>query len=162
MYLTVLQQKKKKKFIRITCFGWHSNGEAMEHFKKFENVRKKQHLREILLHHYFLKKNATQAHRSLVECYGTHALSDTQCREWFRRFKNGDFDIRDKERPGQPKKFNDDELEALIQKDPSQSQEQLAAALNVTQATVSKRLKALGMIQQQEQWVAVECKTDEN
>lgn len=128
----------------------------------FDNLRKKQHLREVLLHYFFLKKNATQAHRLLMECYGDHALSDTQCREWFRRFKNGDFDIRDKERSGQPKKFKDEELEALLQNDPCQSQEQLAAALNVTQASVSKRLKTLGMAQRQEQWVYVDCQKDEN
>lgn len=119
----------------------------MESFDKFENARKKQHLREVLLHQFFLKKNATQAHRALVDCYGEYALSDTQCHEWFKRFKNGDFDLNDKERPGQPKRFHDEELEALLQKDPCQSQKQLATALNVAQATVSRRLKALGMIQ---------------
>lgn len=128
----------------------------MSTMDKFDNLRKKQHLREVLLYQFFLKKNASQAHRALVECYGEHALSETQCREWFRRFQNGDFDIRDKERPGQTKKYKDEELEALLQKDPCQSQEQLAAALNVTQASVSKRLKTLGMVGM------IECQKDEN
>ena len=34
-----------------------------------------------------------------------HALSGTTCRDWFRRFKNDDFDVEDKERSGTPKKF---------------------------------------------------------
>ena len=32
---------------------------------------------------------------------------------WFARLKSGDFGLEDEERPGQPKKFEDEELEAL-------------------------------------------------
>lgn len=117
----------------------------------FENLRKKQHLREVLLHHFFAKKTAAEAHRLLVECYGQHALSRSQCFEWFQRFKNGDFDVIDKERPGQPKKFNDQELKTLLDDDTCQTQVELAKALNVSRSAVSKRLKTMGMIQTQSQ-----------
>lgn len=40
-------------------------------------------------------------------------------REWFRQFKNGDFNVKDKPRSGQPKKFEDEELEALLDEDSS-------------------------------------------
>lgn len=109
----------------------------------------KQHLREVLLHYFILKKSAAEGHRMLVEAYGGYALAEKTCRTWFQRFKSGDFDIEDKERPGQPKKFEDAELEGLLNEDSSQTQEELATALNVDQSTVSKRLKALGMIQKQ-------------
>ena len=119
--------------------------------ENFENSRKKQHLREVLLHHFFAKRTAAEAHRLLVECYGEqHALSERQCLEWFRRFKSGDFDIRDKERPGQKRKFKDEELEKLLDENPSQTQEELATALNVSQQAVSRRLKALGMVQKED------------
>ncbi|KAG5313563.1 MOS1T transposase, partial [Pseudoatta argentina] len=36
------------------------------------------------------------------------------CRDWFRRFKNNDFQLEDKERSGAPKKFQDKELEQLL------------------------------------------------
>ncbi|KAG5320414.1 MOS1T transposase, partial [Pseudoatta argentina] len=39
---------------------------------------------------------------------------DTTCRDWFRRFKNNDFQLEDKERSGAPKKFQDKELEQLL------------------------------------------------
>lgn len=95
--------------------------------KNFENWRKKQHLREVLLSHFFAKKTAAESHRLLVELYGEHALAKTQCFEWFQRFKNGDFDIKDKERPGQSKKFEDEELEALLDEDSCRTQEELAS-----------------------------------
>lgn len=122
------------------------------------NWRKKQHLREILLGHFFAKKNAATSHRLIVEVYGEHALSWTQCKVWFNRFKNGDFDIKDKKRPGQPKKFEDEELETLLDEDSCQTQDELANSLGVTQAAISKRLKSLGFIQKQGNWVPHELR----
>ena len=49
-----------------------------------------------------LKKSAAEAHRLFVERYGEVVRS---CREWFRKFKNGEFDIEDKERSGRPKVY---------------------------------------------------------
>ena len=49
----------------------------------------------------------------LVEVYGDSAPSDKTCKEWFRRFKSGNFNVEDKERSGRPKAFEDEELQAL-------------------------------------------------
>jgi len=50
-----------------------------------------------------VKKYAVESYRLLIEAYGEAALSETTCREWFRRSKSGDFDVEDKERAGRPK-----------------------------------------------------------
>lgn len=118
----------------------------------------KEYLRGILLHYFIQKKSAAEAHRILVETYGEHALSETTCRDWFRRFKNNDFDLGDKERSGAPRKFEDEELEELLNEDPCQTLAELAKSLRVDDTTVSKRLKALGMIQKQGHWVPYELK----
>jgi len=34
----------------------------------------------------------------LVEAYGDAALSERSYREWFQKFKNGEFDVEDKEK----------------------------------------------------------------
>ena len=106
----------------------------------------KQHLREVLIFCFNWKKSAAEAHRMLVEVYGDTAPTDKSCREWFRRFKNGDFSVKDKSRSGQPKKFEDKELEALLEEDQSQTQKKFAESLGVTQQVVSVRLRAMGMI----------------
>jgi len=86
----------------------------------------------------------------LVKVYGDTAPTDKSCREWFRRFKDGDFIVENKPRSGQPKKFEDKELEALLEKDQNQMQEELAKSLGVTQqACFCFRLRAMGMIQKQ-------------
>ena len=65
----------------------------------------------------YLKKSAAKTHRLLVDIYGEHVPSKTSCKEWFRRFNSDDFDMRDKEREGAPKKFEDTELQALLEED---------------------------------------------
>ena len=88
----------------------------------------------VLLHYFNMKKTAAESHRILVEVYGEHALAEQTCQKWFARFKSGDFGLEDEERPGQPKKFEDEELEALLDEDCCQTQEELAESLGVTQA----------------------------
>ncbi|GFS53020.1 histone-lysine N-methyltransferase SETMAR [Trichonephila clavipes] len=42
-----------------------------------------------------MKKSAAGAHRMLSNTYGEAAISERTCRNWFQRFKNGDFDVED-------------------------------------------------------------------
>ena len=58
-------------------------------------------LRTALVFCYHLKKTAAESHRMLVEAYGEHALGKTQCFEWFKKFKSGNFDVRNEDR-GKP------------------------------------------------------------
>ena len=48
---------------------------------------------------------------------------------------------------GRDEVFKDAELEALLEQDSCQNQEELARSLGVTQQAISKRLKVMGMIQ---------------
>ena len=109
--------------------------------------------RAALVFCYHLKKTAAESHRMLVEAYGEHALGKTQCFEWFKKFKSGDFDLTNAERGKSAKKFADNELQALLDEDDTQTQKELADQLNVTQKAVSNRLKAMGKIQKVEKWV---------
>jgi len=60
--------------------------------------------------------------------------------EFGERFRNGDFDMRDKGYPEQPKKFEDFELQELFDENPAQTLLKLSKALKVIPKTVSKRL----------------------
>ena len=82
-------------------------------------------LQGVLLHYFNMKKIAAESHRILVEVYGEHALAERTCQKWFARFKSGDFGLEDEERPGQRKNFVDEELEALLDEDCCQTQEEL-------------------------------------
>jgi len=51
--------------------------------------------------------------------------------------------MNDKERPGQPKKFEEGELETLLQENSCQMLKKLSETLNIHKLTVCKRLKAM-------------------
>ena len=84
----------------------------------------KSHLREFLIYFFSLKKSAAEAHQFRVETYGEAALSERSYRESLQKFKNGEFDIEDKERSGRLKVYEDAELEALLGQDSYQTQEE--------------------------------------
>jgi len=97
----------------------------------------------------------------LVEAYNKLALSETTWKEWFRRFKLRDFDRNDKECPGQQQKFEDTELQALVDKDLCQISaisKSTAETLNITQVAIFKRLKAMEKVYNEGQWVPYELK----
>ena len=99
-------------------------------------VPEKVFLRGVLLHYLNMKKNAAESHCTLVEVYGEHALAEQTCQKWFARFKSRDFVLKDEERPGKPRKFEDEELEALLDEDCCQTHEELTESLRVTQAAI--------------------------
>ena len=109
-------------------------------------VPSKSHFRHSLPFLFHQKKKAVEAHQLLVETYGEHAAMIRTCETWFRQFKSRDFDLKDNEHPGAAKKFEEEELQALLEEDPTQSQQQLAQTLNVTRGAICQRLKAMGKI----------------
>lgn len=113
----------------------------------------KEHLRHAMLFLFNQNKKAVECHRLLEETYGEHAPSIRTCETWFRHFKQGDFDVKDSARSGRPQKCEDKELQALLDDDPTQTQQQLAIALNVSQETISRRLRSMGKIHKLGKWV---------
>ena len=68
-------------------------------------VPNNRHLQEVLIFFFHSKKTAAQAHRDLQKVYGDAALSETTCCDWFRCFKDGDFDFDDRSREVRLKTF---------------------------------------------------------
>lgn len=116
----------------------------------------KIHLRHALILLFHLEKTAAESRRMLVETYGDHALSASECTEWFRRFKSGDFDVTKDEPVVRMKKITETDLQALLDKDDTQSQKMLAQQLNVSCAAIARLLKAMGKTKTAGQWVQQE------
>lgn len=116
-------------------------------------IPNKRHLREVILHYFIAKKTAAETYRLLRDIYGEHSPSMTTCKDWFCRFRNGQYDTNDKEHGKPQKQFEDRELRMMLDEDPCQTQYDLAVALNVTQQCISRRLEALGMIRKVGIWV---------
>ena len=84
----------------------------------------KRYLRRFLINFFNLKKSAAKGHGLLVETYDEAALSERSWSERFQKFKNEEFDIEDKKRSERPKVYEDAELEALLDQDLCQTQEE--------------------------------------
>ncbi|GFW65691.1 mariner Mos1 transposase [Trichonephila clavipes] len=90
-----------------------------------------RHLREVLIFCFNLKKSAAEAHQMLsIPMHGG----------------------------GREKVFEDAEMEALLDQDSCQTQQELSGSLGVTQQAISKRLKVMEMIQKQGNWMPYELK----
>lgn len=59
----------------------------------------------------------------------------------FSQFKSSDFVLEDEDHPGRLTKFEDEELEGLLNEDYCQTQVELTESLGVLQAAILKRLK---------------------
>ncbi|GFV37591.1 mariner Mos1 transposase [Trichonephila clavipes] len=77
--------------------------------------------RTVLMFCYYLKKNAAESHQMLVEAYGGNDLIYAQCYRWFEKFQNGDFQVRNEECGRPAKKFEDVELQVLLDEDDGQT-----------------------------------------
>ena len=113
-------------------------------------VPNKEHSRAALIFCFHLKETAAESYRLLGEAYGEHAPSQKTYERWFQRFKIRDFDVANKEHGKPPKKYEDVELQALLDED--DSQKQLAEQLSVSQKAVSNRLREMGKIQKVGRW----------
>ncbi|GJQ78436.1 hypothetical protein Trydic_g11555 [Trypoxylus dichotomus] len=71
---------------------------------------------------------------------------------------NSNFNVDDHPREGRPKTFGYAELEALLDEDPCQTQQELSSVLGVTRQAISKRLHALGMTRKQGTWILYDLK----
>jgi len=69
----------------------------------------------------------------LVEAYGDNALSETTCRDWFRRFNDDNFDLSEKKCENRPRKVEDCQLQTLLDEDDTQSQKMFAEQLFLKQ-----------------------------
>jgi len=68
-----------------------------------------------------------------------------QCQNWFARFRDGDFSVKDAHHSGRPSKI-DDEMKALVQTNKHSTVREIATALKVSVGSVHGHLKSLGFV----------------
>jgi len=78
-------------------------------------------IRTSLIFCYHMKKTTAESRQILVTAYGDYFLDKLQCFEWFKKFKSGDFDLRNAEYGRTPKKFQNSDLQALLDEDDAQT-----------------------------------------
>ena len=61
-----------------------------------DSVPNNCHLRGVLIFFFYSWQTTAEAHRELRKVYEDAALTKPTYRDWFRRFKDGDFDADDR------------------------------------------------------------------
>jgi histone-lysine N-methyltransferase SETMAR len=74
----------------------------------------KVHIPHCMLYE-FQKKNATKATENICSVYGENVLNVRTCQFWFKRFREGKFDLSDNQRSGRSSTIDNDELVTLIE-----------------------------------------------
>jgi len=117
-----------------------------------------EHIRHILFYYFKKGKKGTEAREKLRRVYGRNVVKERQCQNWFARFCDGDFSVKDAHRSGMPSKIDDDEMKALVQANKHSTVRELVTALKVSVGSVHGHLKSLGFVKKLDIWVPHELK----
>jgi transposase len=74
-------------------------------------------LRVLLLHEYRLGHKATEAARNICSTMGKDVVSTRMAHLWFKRFREGNYDLEDQPHPGRPVEVDINALKDLVEAD---------------------------------------------
>ncbi|KZC14201.1 Histone-lysine N-methyltransferase SETMAR [Dufourea novaeangliae] len=115
---------------------------------------KNKHFRHILLFYFCKGKKAAEAHKEICEVYGVDCITDRTCQNWFKKFRSGDFSLKDDQRSGRPTEVDDnDVLRAEVEANPCQTIEDLSNTLNQPWSTIHEHLQEIRKVSRAGVWV---------
>ena len=101
---------------------------------------KNEHIRHILLFYFRKGKNAAQTAKNLRDVYGEKTLKDRQCRNWFDKFRSGDFSLKDEQRLGRPNEVYDDQVKVIIESDHHVTVRETEEMLKIPKSTIDRHI----------------------
>ncbi|CAK9820142.1 Histone-lysine N-methyltransferase SETMAR, partial [Anthophora quadrimaculata] len=110
------------------------------------------HLRRCMLLLFDRGMKANEAVNKITDTYGD-VLKLNKCHRWFKKFKNGNRNLKDAARKGRPQKLDDDILKAMVDSDPRQTIEELSLKIGCPWSTVQDHLRRIGKLYRQGIWV---------
>ncbi|CAF1554655.1 unnamed protein product, partial [Rotaria sp. Silwood1] len=87
------------------------------------------HFRHCIWYAFQLGNNASAAARNICAALGKGAVADRTCRDWFKRFREGDMSLEDRPRSGRPLESDIERLKVLIEDNPQLTTHELSAML---------------------------------
>ena len=79
---------------------------------------------------------ASQAQKKLCAVYGDEALKERQCRNWFERFRSGDFSLKNSQRSGHPVEVDETQTKAIIDSNRHSTTRDIGEKLNVSHTCI--------------------------
>ena len=97
------------------------------------------HIRHCILYEFQLGNSASAA-------LGDDAVADRTCRDWFKRFREGDISLEDRPRSGRPMESDIERLKVLIEDNPRLTIRELSTMLGCNQSTIDRHLHEMGKV----------------
>jgi transposase len=116
--------------------------------------------RLLLLHCFLQGKSVEQTITILHQLYGEKSYSRRVVYQRFKRFKDSNFDLKNKRRKGRGKKVTDGQFFDFIQSHEDALSVDIADNFNVDVSTVYRRMKKLGFVLKKDQWVPYQISPD--
>ncbi|VDD77281.1 unnamed protein product [Mesocestoides corti] len=114
---------------------------------------KKRRLRFILLFYFIKGRKAAEAHKAICEVYGSDCITENTCQNWFKKFRSGDFSLKDKRRSGRPSEVDNQKIIDLIKSNRRITVREIAEKLSVSYTAIDNHLKYLGLFKRFGVWV---------
>jgi len=105
----------------------------------------KVHFWHLMVFYFRKGKNTAQTAKKIYIVYRDSVVAESTARKWFTRFRNGNFDLVDRECSGRPAVV-DDQILTLIENNPRHTTRDIAEILYISHMSVIRHLKTLGYI----------------
>ncbi|XP_035219834.1 histone-lysine N-methyltransferase SETMAR-like [Stegodyphus dumicola] len=110
---------------------------------KMGHVDKNKHFGHLLLLAFNRGSNAAEAAREICEVCGEGATPERTARNYFAKFKNGNFYLEDAACSGRPNEFDEERLNQRLHVDASQTTRELADRMVCSRTTIVRHLGSI-------------------
>ncbi|CAF2993361.1 unnamed protein product [Rotaria socialis] len=102
------------------------------------------HIRHSILYQFHLGNNARVAGRTICATVSEGTVADRTCRDWFKRFRDGDISLEDRPRSGCPLESDIDRLKIVIEHNLRFTTRELSVILGCNQSTIDRHSNQMG------------------
>ncbi|XP_024222499.2 histone-lysine N-methyltransferase SETMAR isoform X1 [Bombus impatiens] len=91
--------------------------------------------------------------KEICDVYGDRSITVQTVRTWFRRFRTGNFNLKDEDRSGRPSTTDIDLIKAYLDENPKSSLREIEDALNIPRTTIHEYVTKLGYVNRYDVWL---------
>ncbi|KOX68364.1 Histone-lysine N-methyltransferase SETMAR [Melipona quadrifasciata] len=95
----------------------------------------KMHLRHVMLRCFKKGNNAKDTADEIFTVYGSGTTTIKTVRNWFKKFKAGNFELKDEDRSGRPATTDTDIIKTVLTENPRYSVREIVDATNIPKTT---------------------------
>ena len=109
-----------------------------------QKIQNKEEIRCVMKFYFLKKKNASHSTKKICAVYGCNAVSERTVQEWLARFRQGNFELKDRKRLGGSMVDKDNEIMEIIKQERHISSYNIAKELGIFQQTILNHIEKLG------------------